>query len=317
MSGGEFRDHDILLGSNSSVSESDLESQGSHKSNRRIEDLLKRLDRGFSGRRLSINRSDWEDHGGDAVLGDGAPPEWALLLVGCLLGLATGLCVAAFNRGVHVIHEWAWAGTPNEGAAWLRLQRLADTWHRILLVPVTGGVIVGMMHGLLEILDQIKQSNSSQEQGFDLLAGVFPTVKAIQAAVTLGTGCSLGPEGPDVDIGKSCANGCSLMMENNRERKIALVAAGAAAGIASGFNAAVAGCFFAIETVLRPLRAENSPPFTTAMIILASVISSTVSNAVLGEKQAFTVPTTTFIPGIGYVMWGSKCSIHSPGKLVH
>ncbi|KAL7217649.1 hypothetical protein ACSBR2_010983 [Camellia fascicularis] len=291
MSGGEFRDHDILLGSNSSASESDLESQGSHKSNRRIEDLLKRLDRGFSGRRLSINRSDWEDHSGDAVLGDGAPPEWALLLVGCLLGLATGLCVAAFNRGVHVIHEWAWAGTPNEGAAWLRLQRLADTWHRILLVPVTGGVIVGMMHGLLEILDQIKQSNSSQEQGFDLLAGVFPTVKAIQAAVTLGTGCSLGPEGPDVDIGKSCANGCSLMMENNRERKIALVAAGAAAGIASGFNAAVAGCFFAIETVLRPLRAENSPPFTTAMIILASVISSTVSNAVLGEKQAFTVPT--------------------------
>lgn len=58
----------------------------------------------------------------------------------------------------------------------------------------------------------------------------------------------------------------------------------------SGFNAAVAGCFFAIETVLRPLRAENSPPFTTAMIILASVISSTVSNVLLGEKPAFIVP---------------------------
>lgn len=135
---------------------------------------------------------------------------------------------------VHVIHEWAWAGTPNEGAAWLRLQRLADTWHRILLIPVTGGVIVGMMHGLLEILHQIRQSSSSQRQGFDLVAGVFPTIKAIQAAITLGTGCSLGPEGPSVDIGKSCANGFSLMMENNRERRIALVAAGAAAGIASG-----------------------------------------------------------------------------------
>lgn len=138
---------------------------------------------------------------------------------------------------MHVIHEWAWAGTPNEGAAWLRLQRLADTWHRILLIPVTGGVIVGMMHGLLEILEQIKPSNSSkssQRQGFDVLGGVFPTIKAIQAAVTLGTGCSLGPEGPSVDIGKSCAHGCYLMMENNRERMIALVAAGAAAGIASG-----------------------------------------------------------------------------------
>lgn len=136
---------------------------------------------------------------------------------------------------MHVIHEWVWAGTPNEGAAWLRLQRLGDTWHRILLIPVTGGVMVGMMCGLLEILDQIKQASySPQRQGFDLLAGIYPTVKAIQAAVTLGTGCSLGPEGPSVDIGKSCANGFSLMMENNRERKIALVAAGAAAGISSG-----------------------------------------------------------------------------------
>lgn len=135
---------------------------------------------------------------------------------------------------MHVIHEWAWAGTPNEGAAWLRLQRLANTWHRILLIPVTGGVVVGMMHGLLEIFEQIRQSRTSQRSSIDLLAAIFPTIKAIQAAVTLGTGCSLGPEGPSVDIGKSCANGCSEMMENNRERRIALVAAGAAAGIASG-----------------------------------------------------------------------------------
>ncbi|CAN4102551.1 unnamed protein product [Withania somnifera] len=282
-SGGEYGgDHNVLLRSTSSASEGDLENQSSPRRTnvRSIKDLLKRLDRRFSD--VSSTADD---------LGDSAPPDWAMLLVGCLLGLATGLCVAAFNRGLHVIHEWAWAGTPNDGAAWLRLQRIADTWHRILLIPVLGGVIVGVLHGLLEILGQITQSISSQGQGFDLIAGIFPMVKVIQAAVTLATGCSLGPEGPSVDIGKSCAFGCSVMMENNRERRIALVAAGAAAGIAAGFNAAVAGSFFAIETVLRPLRAENSPPFTTAMIILASVVSSTVSNAVLGEKQAFTVPT--------------------------
>ncbi|MFS7963814.1 putative CBS domain, chloride channel, voltage gated, chloride channel, core [Helianthus anomalus] len=315
MSGGDHNDRDELLPSNSSSSDRDLEGQisvilsprTSGRSGKSIKHIWSRLDRAFSGRRLSIKRRSpstrWSDRdrdrvsprrggaigGDDEILGDGAPPEWALLLVGCLLGLATGLCVAAFNRGVHVIHGWAWAGTPNEGAAWLRLQQLSDTWHRILLIPVTGGVIVGMLHGLLEILDQIKQATPGNGSSF--LSVFFPTVKAIQAAVTLGTGCSLGPEGPSVDIGKSCANGCSLMMENNKERRIALVAAGAAAGIASGFNAAVAGSFFAIENVLRPLRAENSPPFTTAMIILASVISSTVSNAVLREKQAFTVPS--------------------------
>ncbi|KAE8813753.1 Chloride channel protein CLC-f [Hordeum vulgare] len=114
-----------------------------------------------------------------------------------------------------------------------------------------------MMHGVLEIFDQLKLAKQPHNQGISLLAAIVPTVKVVQAAVTLGTGCSLGPEGPSVDIGKSCALGCSEMMENNRERRIALVAARAAAGIASGFNATVAGCFFAIKTVLRPLKAEN------------------------------------------------------------
>ncbi|CDY42374.1 BnaA08g00400D [Brassica napus] len=321
-SGGEYNEDRHLLRSTDGdevvngrgEGDLDVESQSPaiRNSTGGVRNLLKHLDRRFSlsGRRLSFKRLEnirvdrshhhpssssplsaaGEEDGVDDR-DDDAPPEWALLLIGCLIGVAAGICVAGFNKGVHVIHEWSWAGTPNEGAAWLRLQRLADTWHRILLIPVTGGVIVGMMHGLLEILDQIRQSTSSQGQGVDLLAGMFPVIKAIQAAVTLGTGCSLGPEGPSVDIGKSCANGFALMMENNRERRIALTAAGAASGIASGFNAAVAGCFFAIETVLRPLRAENSPPFTTAMIILASVISSTVSNALLGTQSAFTVPS--------------------------
>lgn len=309
---GNEEEHKILIrsnDSNSSSSEPDLEVVHGGSKKKGLTDLLNKLDRRFSGRRLSAKNLDSNNNNrvqstssssplasssssasNHDPLADGAPPEWALLLIGCLLGLATGLCVAAFNHGVHVIHEWAWAGTPNEGAAWLRIQRLADTWHRILLIPVTGGVVVGMMHGLIEIFEQINQSRSSPRGSFDLLAGAFPTIKAIQAAVTLGTGCSLGPEGPSVDIGRACANGCSELMENNRERKIALIAAGSAAGIASGFNAAVAGCFFAIETVLRPLRAENSPPFTTAMIILASVISSTVSNVLLGERPAFIVP---------------------------
>lgn len=91
-----------------------------------------------------------------------------------------------------------------------------------------------MMHGVLEIFEQIKKNGFSPRPKFDCMAGIFPTVKALQAAVCLGTGCSLGPEGPSVEIGKSCANGCSKMMDNNRERKIAFVAAGAAAGISSG-----------------------------------------------------------------------------------
>lgn len=138
--GGDFSDRNQLLRSNLSVSsskEGDLEylggnhsssSNNNNKGSRGIRDLLKlHLDRGLSlsGSRPSPKPSDSEnpqlhysfphidddDHHNhhldedDAVstgdaLGDSAPPEWALLLIGCLLGLATGLCVAAFNHGV-------------------------------------------------------------------------------------------------------------------------------------------------------------------------------------------------------------------------
>jgi hypothetical protein len=79
--------------------------------------LLRHLARG-SGRRQQLDRAAGAEQpppttpsqrqreraakGEDDELGDGAPPEWALLLLGCLLGLATGICVAAFNRGVSV-----------------------------------------------------------------------------------------------------------------------------------------------------------------------------------------------------------------------
>ncbi|KAH7300186.1 hypothetical protein KP509_24G049000 [Ceratopteris richardii] len=272
-----------LLRSGSSGSESDLEAR-----RRRLRGL-RSIDRRRSIRNSPLLRRSSINNVSQRVT-EKVQPEWALILIGCLLGLTTGLCVVTFNRGEKIIHDWAWAGTPHEGAAWLRLQRLADTWHRITLIPVTGGVIVGVMHAVLAIIDQIEASRSGERQKFDVLAGICPVIKAVQAAVTLGTGCSLGPEGPSVDIGKSLAFGYAEVTNSDRQRKIALVAAGAAAGISSGFNAAVSGCFFAIETVLRPSHAENSPPLTIAMIILASVLAATVSNSILGERPAFTVP---------------------------
>lgn len=120
MSGGEFEleDHRSLLRSSPSASVADLEGQGSSTPRKKgIGELLRQLDRGLSGRRLTRRHSDTRGDSaplspsrlGPALhatgsmpeeLGDGAPPEWALLLIGCLLGVATGVCVAAFNRGV-------------------------------------------------------------------------------------------------------------------------------------------------------------------------------------------------------------------------
>lgn len=92
-------------------SSSDPDSPAATPRRSRVRDLLRNLDRRLSNR--SRGEGAAAGHGGGEAgasprraeedsdeLGDGAPPEWALLLVGCLLGLATGICVAAFNRGV-------------------------------------------------------------------------------------------------------------------------------------------------------------------------------------------------------------------------
>lgn len=135
--GGEYGDQNHLLRSagqeqgDGDGDDVDVEAQAnnsatSNSSNNALKDIFKRLDRGFSGRRHNFKRLDGErsstsssvdrnhdDHqyacvdGADA-LGDSAPPEWALLLIGCLLGLASGVCVAAFNKGVGFVAFIFW-----------------------------------------------------------------------------------------------------------------------------------------------------------------------------------------------------------------
>jgi len=98
-------------------SSSDPDSPAATPRRSRVRDLLRNLDRRLSNRSRGggegVGAAAAAGHGGGEAgaspsrgeedsdeLGDGAPPEWAMLLVGCLLGLATGICVAAFNRGV-------------------------------------------------------------------------------------------------------------------------------------------------------------------------------------------------------------------------
>jgi H+/Cl- antiporter ClcA len=78
-----------------------------------------------------------------------------------------------------------------------------------------------------------------------------PVARAVAAAITLGTGASLGPEGPSVDIGRSWAGALGSLLRNRERHLVSLIAAGSGAGVAAGFNAPIAGVFFAVETVLQ------------------------------------------------------------------
>lgn len=225
----------------------------------------------------------------------------ATIISSCLVGLLTGIAVVLFNNTVLEIREFCWDGIPLRGASWLREEPIQLIWKQVILVPASGGFIVTLLT-LLQTTTEHAPSRPDQHQHsssslFNHLKAAFrPFIKALSACVTLGTGNSLGPEGPSVEIGTSIAKGVATLFDKYPHRNLSLVAAGSAAGISSGFNAAFAGCFFAVESVLWPSPKEPSVSLTntTSMVILSAVIASVVSEVGLGSEPAFKVPEYDF-----------------------
>ncbi|XP_027939943.1 chloride channel protein CLC-e isoform X3 [Vigna unguiculata] len=254
--------------------------------------------------------------------------EWKLLsrrigdsgiISSCLVGLLTGVAVVVFNYAVHEIRDLFWDGIPNRGASWLREAPIETTWARVVLVPAFGGAAVSVLNLLRSRFDSsLQQDPFLRTPSAYLKSASRPLLKAVAASVTLGTGNSLGPEGPSVDIGTSIAKGLAPFFHNGKTsgRMLSLLAAGSAAGLAAGFNAAVAGCFFAVESVLWPSPADASLPLTnnTSMVILSAVIASVVSEIGLGSQPAFKVPDYDFrSPGELplYLLLGILCGLVS------
>jgi len=127
-----------------------------------------------------------------------------------------------------------------------------------------------------------------------------PVAKACAAAVTLGCGVPLGPEGPSVQLGSAVAAGLQRLSPSSEQRRLSLLAAGSAAGLSAGFGATLAGAFFAVEAVLQPSsaagRPSDPPSLTASMVLIAAVLASVVSRAGLGSEPTFVVPDYAISP---------------------
>ncbi|KZV34790.1 chloride channel protein CLC-e [Dorcoceras hygrometricum] len=214
------------------------------------------------------------------------------ILSACFVGLFTGITVVLFNYAVHEIRDLCWDEIPIQGASWLREEPLEAKWARVIFVPAFGGLVVSAFKLIQAAID----NSISGSVVSNLRSTLKPILNTMAACVTLGTGNSLGPEGPSVEIGVSVAKGIGSLIDKGGQRKLSLRAAGSAAGLSSGFNAAVAGCFFAVESVLWPSPTESSLSLsnTTSMVILSAVIASVISEVGLGSEPAFAVPVYDF-----------------------
>lgn len=208
--------------------------------------------------------------GRDVVLRDEAP---SAVLIGSAIaiGVITGVAVAGFKtsiaavvaacyEGDSVVENW---GDRKLGAA-------------SVFIPAAGGVVVSIMRSWSprnSIGPSLAEHVAEVERVVPLRLGASAR-RGVAAVATLGTGSALGPEGPSVELGvgvsRFVADAAAQVFGGSGgavvtpfgldpeaaslRRQRQLVAAGAAAGVAAGFNAPLAGVFFALEIVSEAVR---------------------------------------------------------------
>lgn len=209
-----------------------------------------------------------------------------ILILASLIGIIGGFGAVGFRTLIEFIQAVALGGS----------EHVLDTvtalpWYRKIWIPTLGGLIVGPLiyflgketkgHGVPEVMEAVALRGAKIRVRVMLL-------KAFVSAVTIGTGGSVGREGPIVQIGSSMGSSLGQLLRVSKERMRVLVACGAAAGIAATFNAPIAGVLFAIEIIM-----GNYAITTLVPLIMSSVMATIVGRWYFGDIPAFEIPRYT------------------------
>ena len=203
-------------------------------------------------------------------------PEIIFFISAFIIGGVSGLGLVIFAGLINVFE--------NLGFNLLLSEISVLGYWTLILIPVLGGAIVG---GLYWLYPNFNNYNCLKEQNTTKVSPKLILSKCLGAAVSLGTGASLGPEGPSVEIGGNVGLLLAQLLRVSQKRAQLLMSAGAAAGFAAGFNAPIAGVFFTLERVLGT---SFSTP-AASIILLAAVVAATISRVFLGIHPGFTLPT--------------------------
>lgn len=202
-----------------------------------------------------------------------------LALAAALVGIGAGAGVALF-RGLIGLVDRAGFGT---FVPWLEP---VFPW-AAALVPVIGGLAAGLLvayaigherhHGVSGIIEAVAIDGGR-------LRYRRAPAKAAGAAIAIGTGASVGPEDPSVQIGANLGSFLGQRLDLGEERTRMLVAAGAAAGVAAAFGAPIAGVFFALEVILGDLAGTGA-----GLILVTAVLAAFTGGALGGEHHTLDV----------------------------
>ncbi len=229
---------------------------------------------------LAARRAGPASEGEDLLkrLGKGRPLKETqlFLLLAVIIGLFSGLAVVLFRIAID------WTKLLAFGSA------LSPVWTRALLVPAVGGLVVGYL--VVRFFPRVRGSGVNQTKAaLYIYDGYIPfnTVigKFITCAVGIGTGQSLGPEDPSLQMGAGIASALGRRLRLSRQNVRLIAPVGAAAGLAAAFNAPISAVIFVIEEVIGQWTAG-----VLGAVVLSAVSSVIVSRWFLGDQALFRIP---------------------------
>ncbi len=198
------------------------------------------------------------------------------LLLSVIIGLISGLFVVLFRVAID------WTRITLFGSS------LTPPPLRTVLVPVLGGLVVAFL--VVRFFPRARGSGVNQTKAaVYIYNGFIPfnTVigKFICCALAIGTGQSLGPEDPSLQMGAGIASALGRRLRLSREKVRLIAPVGAAAGLAAAFNAPISAVLFVIEEVIGQWTAG-----VLGAVVLAAVSSAVVMRLFMSEQPLFRIP---------------------------
>ena len=218
------------------------------------------------------------------LMRDRGPSQAQFWILALLIGTGAGFAAVGFRLGISALQRAVY------GADDMTLASTADhlPWAWVLIVPVLGGLAVGL------ILDRFTpdarvRAVSDVIEGAALDGGRVETREGLASAaaslITLGTGGSSGREGPVVHLAGVISTAVATRIKASPITGRELLGCGVAGAVAASFNAPIAGALFAHEVVLRHFAVHAFAP-----IAIAAVAGTVINRMQFGGLTEFTLP---------------------------
>ena len=219
--------------------------------------------------------------GGSPAAEAPAQGERFFLLIAIFIGIFSGLAVVCFRITIEFLRIELMGSS------------LTPSFPRILLAPAATGLVVAIL--VMFVFPRVRGSGVNQtKSALYVYDGYIPFRTAIGkficSALAIGSGQSLGPEDPSLQVGASIASALGRRLELTKDRLRLIAPVGAAAGLAAAFNSPISAILFVIEEVIGRWTAG-----LLGAVVLSAVSSVVVARYFLGSEPLFRIPAVQFI----------------------